>query len=1510
MKKLFAFSRILLIVAVLFGLWGVLPVERNVQAATITVCSSGCDYTTIQAAVNAAQNGDVIEIKTGTYTSGTINIAKSLTIKGIEDDVVIEAGSSGGYGLEIQANNFTIENVKLQNNNNANYGLKISGSNNVTVKDVEVTGFARSGVDLIGCNTASIENVNSHDNGGVGIAISNSTNITLNGITTSDNVWGGVGLFTNKDFYTGNLSGGTTGLDGIDLQGTNSFGEANPLYTELADASHVIRNFTQTEFSYVVKNTALPLFTWYQKTKDSSLALINDAGTTFKTTAAIQQLSDGSFYVFDTMKIQPAIDLASANGYIYIYPGGYDETASSRYLLTSKYGTTHGPHQFGLFIAEDKNGISLIGVDDDGIPIDNYSEVKATIATNATNTFGYSGIFVEADDVTIQGLRIGKNNPGDNKTIEVIGDNFTLKNSQIDVEEGGSVYINDWRFDDTTQTSHVKSYYIEDNWFKYGSSVDIASGAGYSGDIQNRRITGNRFTNDSSSNVNWALVSFNGFGEVPWFTKPIGGAIVQDNEFSGSMQYIRARSNYDNTQFNWKAFWEDNTFDKAVVTLSDVENFDVRAYSYASGSYNFTNVRRIGAVIQGEADNAYSGDTILAKPGQYTENITINKPINLIGSGSGDDSSENTILRKNTNSAIITLSASGTASAPILLKDLRIEPVGVYGINVPIGSVEYITLENVNVVGSKPTNDTESEVGFKVATSATLRYLTVENSGFDNLHYGWYFAKHGDWTTNSSTVENVFVQNTTFKENAAKGIYVEKLSKATFTNVIVEGNGWNTLFWNARWNAGFDINLKGETGGKTYQDLVFNNLEVRNNAKGTRDGAGLMIKARDDGPTYSQFPATLSNVQINNGVFEGNERGIRFGEPDKDNAGPTNVVIQNAIIRNNLKTYSGTDGSAYGGVINYTQSQVRADNNYWGTLSWAGYATVNGIQTMIYGDVDWQPWRDEDLADSLDIPAITYADDDNAGKAEGDAGANGGTFGYDAFATIEDALNHVAPGGTVLVGEGNYSDDIPINKAVTITGQNRPVLDGRFRVYADDVTIEGFEIQNGVSGNGAELSGVYIENGQNVTIRDNHLIGTWTGGATNFVGGRGILTSGNVDNLAVDGNIIEQWVSGLYLNPTSGSITVRNNEITNNWAGAGTDGQGNVQFRNNYFRNNIEGIGASSVGASFVVEENAFIENGSAVSHYSGSPIQAERNWWGSPSGPANSANPGGSGQPFAGNVDFAPWLCDGTDSQPDQIGFQPAASAATCTATSEATRLVFVQYPDGGFENVPFATQPVVRAEDDDGNLAVNFNGVVILYLANNPAGGALQGSLVTNAVNGVAAFSGVSISKAGENYQLAAIAASLEPAVSGSFNVQPQNADLAVSINASPNPVASGAALTYTVGVQNLGPLPASNLTLTVNLPDGVTFINAGGTGWTCSQSGGVVTCTRFSLDATSSAPNVTITVNAPDQAGSITATASIEADTLDLVSDNNSASVLTLVVTIPETGGITIYLPLVKK
>jgi hypothetical protein len=309
--------------------------------------------------------------------------------------------------------------------------------------------------------------------------------------------------------------------------------------------------------------------------------------------------------------IQDAIDAAPMGATIKVYPGRYVETATNRFVLG------RGPYQFGLFISAFKSGISLQGVDANGEPIEDYRHVKAFITTVATNSFGPSGIFVEGDNVTIQGFDVGINLAGQDKTIEVIGDNFTLKYADIS-DQRGSVYVDDFRFDTNSNTSHVESYRIDGNNFQDGVSLDLANGAGFSGPVDRRRITGNSFTNQ----FDWPSISFNGSGTgVPFFVHSVGGAVIADNVFvntfsadphSKKQGHIRARGTYDNRQFDWASYWRENEYNHAFVVGPNPPS-RLRAYTYTSLGFTFRNVRRIGAICQAEQDNAQPGDRVLAK---------------------------------------------------------------------------------------------------------------------------------------------------------------------------------------------------------------------------------------------------------------------------------------------------------------------------------------------------------------------------------------------------------------------------------------------------------------------------------------------------------------------------------------------------------------------------------------------------------------------------------------------------------------------------------------------------------------------------------------------------------------------------------------------------------------------------------------------------------------------------------------------------------------------------------
>ena len=329
--------------------------------------------------------------------------------------------------------------------------------------------------------------------------------------------------------------------------------------------------------------------------------------------------SDGDTPATAKKTIQAAINQVSAGGQVRVMPGNYHESAPG-----SMPTTIAGTYQFGLFFGSGKPGITLMGVTAGDVPITDPNATLATITTDATNSFGTDGIFVEAANTTIQGVKLGPNDSGDNKTIEVVGDNFTLRYATTAIPGGGgSIYIDDFSPGGTV----VQSYHVLDNAFLDGTSVDVSSGAGNTGPVAGREILGNVF---DLGNNGFNAISFNGSGGVPWFTLPVGGAVIKNNSFANSNQYIRARGVYDISQFDWQSYWNDNTFDRATVALVTQAPFDVRTYAYGA----FVNVRRIGGTIQEEVDHAVAGDTVLAKAGTYTEDVVIATPnLKLLGAG-------------------------------------------------------------------------------------------------------------------------------------------------------------------------------------------------------------------------------------------------------------------------------------------------------------------------------------------------------------------------------------------------------------------------------------------------------------------------------------------------------------------------------------------------------------------------------------------------------------------------------------------------------------------------------------------------------------------------------------------------------------------------------------------------------------------------------------------------------------------------------------------------------------
>jgi len=128
-------------------------------------CGTGVDYTTIQAAVDAASAGDTIEVASGTYHEN-VDVYKQLTLIGDGADVVtVEAADASDHVFEV-----TVDRVNIS-------GFAVTGA---------TKSYSSAGIYLSGADHCNISN-NIASNNSVGIYIGYSSNNTLSNNNCSNN---------------------------------------------------------------------------------------------------------------------------------------------------------------------------------------------------------------------------------------------------------------------------------------------------------------------------------------------------------------------------------------------------------------------------------------------------------------------------------------------------------------------------------------------------------------------------------------------------------------------------------------------------------------------------------------------------------------------------------------------------------------------------------------------------------------------------------------------------------------------------------------------------------------------------------------------------------------------------------------------------------------------------------------------------------------------------------------------------------------------------------------------------------------------------------------------------------------------------------------------------------------------------------------------------------------------------------------------------------------------------
>lgn len=1090
----------------------------------------------IQTAVNAAEAGDSVYVWDGTYVVPQLVITSDLSIMGESQSGTIitpfentgSAGDSRGWFVVNAGVEFNLTNVTLDGNGkNVYQAIRSFGTgiiDSCTFKNITYPTY--NGMAIVNVNAnMTITNNNFLNIGRVGIFVYGpgvtNTQVFYNTYAgKGDGDWLDYGIEIGAGAVAdieGNIISGNTGVASTDgstsagILATTFYGDGTTATilnnqvtgctTAIAvgyddtDTSLVIANYNQfVGNEYGLSTTAAPVdaqFNWWgDESGPSGIGL--GAGDSVEVgidyspwLGFVPGTSPMTFHTNDS--IQDAIDVASAGDTVNVYPGNYDEFAYDRHLFNGS-----GPYQFGLFVSVDKADLTIQGVTADGAPITSYADVLAQVQLNPNNSFGFSGMFVEANGVTVSGLGISPHPDKLNKTIEVIGDAFTLQNSHVNAIDYSGVYINDWRYDTDTDVSYVQSYTIDGNWIENGS-IDVNNGAGYSGAVSGRLITNNKITN----NGEYAAVSFTGSDTgVPWFVESVGGAVITGNEFVGNDQHIRARGIYDNGQFDWASYWNENTFDKAVIVGVNPPN-DVRTFTYTTSYGTMPDVRRIGGVIQGEIDHALSGDTVLVKDGVYTENLVIGTDLTIIGE------SLDTIVQ---SPDIIPLCYSDkkpivcVQDSEVVLSTLTVDGAGKGNVNNSFIGVGYRnaggTVQNARIIGieNTPFSGTQHGVAMYVYNDDTVgRSFTIDNVFITDFQKNAMAINASDDTPLTVAVlNNEIIGHGPTTITAQNGIQVNgNLITGSIENNVISGIGYDNTASEIKWvatsilNFYADVDVIGNTITEAQTALYnmdgggyFTNNEIEVNKVGV-SGYGMILT---DPPAAVPSPFIEESVSVSSDsklavksatenvvVLEGNI--VTF--VGSDNAGTIGVeadagydvkdmhvtLIQNTVMGFDagiaFLQYLGADATDavftnldmnFNRIVNNTVGlysdvdymSVNAENNWWGCNEGPGATDCDPIDGT--GAVDADPWIVLSLTANPDTLEPGMSADLEANLVMNSAGVSTAADGYIPQGLL---VSFTAPdGGTV-----NPTSGLTVNSAVSSVF-TAPDMHGDYQVCA------------------------------------------------------------------------------------------------------------------------------------------------------------------------------------------------------------------------------------------------------------------------------------------------------------------------------------------------------------------------------------------------------------------------------------------------------------------------------
>ena len=1112
------------------------------KITTITVCASGCDHTTLQAAVAAATNGDTINVGAGTYVlASTVNVnVANLTIAGASSaTTIVQVAQAIGNAFNITAAGVTISDLQVQKTDVTGVHELIfinTGANNFKLQNCLIQGpdpgtpWSVNGIVSRGMVTAA--------GALTGIIIQNNTikhlrqpayfNPGTVASVLNNNVSGTRGWVVDgaKITFTGN-TWGPPANQGADIALLASCNPAD--YPNLGALSNANSNaFISGQFAgassgvgtVYVDDSAAPGGDGTQALPFQTIA----TGITAVLPGGIVNVADGTYV--ENPSIAKSLTLQGANA----------GTAGS---------ATRGPESI---IRTNGNQTAVVGV----------------TAANVT----INGFTIDGDDPGLAGAALAS---GDDSNVQygvrptaTVG-NLTVSNNIIK-----KVFIG-LRGDVAGQGNVVTA-----NWFDSIGNFDF----GYAVSIRNNyyaNVTNNKMTRAwTGVHIN----NHNGAGGPASF-------LITGNEihsYAGGILYWLQYNQATGATISGNTITAEtgavaNNFGILVVSNQDAVNstFTSNAISGHDYGVGLFNVPTSNNITLG-ATNSISGSKLAGV--FLTDNLNFN-PIgltNFLAGGPGAASTVNITglsITGNLNTGVKvegttntqTLNMTGAsigggmtgllvAGAPTALTGNTLNNTAFSGQSDSYITLASSALDNLTINATAVTFDgltgTAANVAQNLAIEDKIKHAIDDPSlGFIRVKTGGLFVTANSFNAPNTTTasiqraidlatagESVDVGAGTFIEdvNVNKTLIVSGAGSANTTVSGAIGGAGSTFALSANnvelrgfkitregntvptWNdpnlnsVGVSIQGQAITGANIHDNLITQNRSgidinnsnghtVRNNVI-TDNRTGLIFRNQTDNLTV------VENEITNNWTV-----GIVFLDASSGSNSPVQTALNCNFSNNNFS------GNWYGQIVDRqtggslpapaTTNLKNFSANWFGTnapvvttanSTEPGYAAQ--IPTTVPGGTATPPGGQPDIAGpasaNFDLtPLLDVGTDTNVETTLGR-----GTFGFQgnfnvldviasnaqtgATGRIQEGVNLVNSGGTVKVPTGTYTENVDVNKAATLLGT--PIINGTLTASVAGATVSpGFS--PGVIGSGS----LSLSSGSILTIETASNAGPGTG---------------------------------------------------------------------------------------------------------------------------------------------------------------------------------------------------------------------------------------------------------------------------------------------------------------------------------------------------------------------------------------------------------------------------------